>query len=132
MLLLMYFIRRGTDLKFGFLRPILAKIKINCQQPAMSQWGGVQRGKPVSSGAQERMAEPSRGVLGMYGFRTISNMFVFAHNRGCDTIYLKITFFHHHHTTHAFLLKSIVLHQLICSTACACHNSIGGDYCGPT
>ena len=48
-----------------FLRPILAKMEIICQQPAMSQWGGVQGGKPASSGVLEKMAERSRGVLGM-------------------------------------------------------------------
>ena len=40
-----------------FLIPILAKIELICQQPAISQLGGVQGGKPVSSGVLERMAE---------------------------------------------------------------------------
>ena len=48
-----------------FLRPILAKIELICQQPAMTQWGGVQGGKPASSGVLERMAERSRSVLDM-------------------------------------------------------------------
>ena len=52
-------------IRMEFLRPILAKIELNCQQPAMSQWGGVQVGKPASSGVLERMAERSRCVLGM-------------------------------------------------------------------
>ena len=50
-----------------FLRPILAKIKSICQQPAMSQCGGVQRGKSPSSGVLEKMDERSWGVLGING-----------------------------------------------------------------
>ena len=46
-----------------FLLPILAKIELICQQPAMTQWGGVQGCTPSSSGVLERMAECSRGVL---------------------------------------------------------------------
>ena len=48
-----------------FLRPILAKIELISQQPAMSHWVGVQGGKPARSGVLERMAERSRGVLDM-------------------------------------------------------------------
>ena len=35
------------------LRPILSKLELICQQPAISQWGGVQWGKPASSGTRE-------------------------------------------------------------------------------
>ena len=59
------FHKKGDSFKIWmeFLWPILAKIELICQQPAMSQWGGVQGGKPASSGVLERMAEPSQGVL---------------------------------------------------------------------
>ena len=50
-----------------FLRPILAKIELVCQQTTMSQWGGVQGGKPAISGVMEGMAERSCGVLCMPG-----------------------------------------------------------------
>ena len=59
MLISIYFIR------MEFLQPILAKIELICQQPAMPQWGGVQGGKPASSGVLERMAEHTHGALGM-------------------------------------------------------------------
>ena len=48
MLILLYFIKRGTDLKFKFLQPMLAKIGLIYQQPVMSQWVGVQKQVPFS------------------------------------------------------------------------------------
>ena len=36
-------------IRMEFLRPILAKMELLCQQPAMSKWGGVQGGKPAGS-----------------------------------------------------------------------------------
>ena len=87
MLISIYFIRRGTDSKFewsfykqywliestkttsmedvstGVLEKVKNKIELICQQPAMSQWGGVQGDKPARSGV---LAECSRGVLDMY------------------------------------------------------------------
>ena len=37
-----FFIRRGIDLKFEILRPLLAKLELICQQPAMPQLSVVQ------------------------------------------------------------------------------------------
>ena len=67
MLKLIYFIRRGIDLKIrmDFLLPILVEIDSICQQPAMSHWDGVQGYTPASFGVLERMAERSHGVLGV-------------------------------------------------------------------
>ena len=49
-----------------FWWPILAKIDLICQQPAVSHWGGVQEGTTASSGVLERMAEGSHGVLAIW------------------------------------------------------------------
>ena len=52
-----------SKIRMEFLRPILAKTALICEQPAMLQWGGVQGGKPASFGVLERMMTSSNGDI---------------------------------------------------------------------
>ena len=63
MLILIYLIIKGTDSKFkqSFLRPILAKIELRCQEPALPQLSGVH----PNSGVLHRIAGGSPDGLAM-------------------------------------------------------------------
>ena len=55
------------------LRPLLAKIELICQQPAMPQLRVGSKGYPDSPGVQDRMAGGSWGGLAMFGAKFVTD-----------------------------------------------------------